>query len=351
MSNLKIVAVDSGKNKTKAVRIENGEYVNRFSIDTKIIETVEEVSHSRASFAVRLNDKTYLVGDQSAEYNAVTSKAQDVHKYATYLAVSRMVEDGDEVVLVVGCPINLYLNKEKREDYVRFMLNLPENHTATGEELKTTQSDIELAVNGSPFNFRINRLLVVPETAGYLVKHEEKFLGRDVAIVDIGGLNVNGAVYQTISNYDGTEEVELLQMVDSSVFTLEDGCNIFANKLQDILNKAYDAGINSMQMQRIIQQGYIRNDKEGSAKLISMHKRNFFEAIKQRMQGRKWSTKTLDFVFVGGGSLLFKEDILIDKDFSEAIISETAQWDNVEGFAIVGEDLVYMIQEAEATVK
>lgn len=346
MSNLKIVAVDSGKNLTKAVRIENGEYVNRFSIDTKFIETNEEVSHSPSSFAVNLNGKTYLVGDQSAEYNAVTSKAQDVHKYATYLAVSRMVENGDSVMLVVGCPINLYSNREKREDYIRFMLNLPKDNTVSGEDLKDVQSEIELIVNGNPFTFTINRLLVVPETAGFLVKFEEDYLGRDVAIVDIGGLNVNGAVYQTVTNYNGNERVELLQMVTDSSFTLEDGCNIFANNLQDRLNKEYDAGIISMQMTRIIQQGYIRMDREGSAELIKMHKRNFFNAIKQRMQGRKWSTKTLDFIFVGGGSLLFKEDILSDADFSEAIISDTAQWDNVEGFALVGEDLAFAMQEA-----
>lgn len=345
MSNLKIVAVDSGKHLTKAVRIENGEYVNRFSIDTKIIETLEDVSNSPSSFAVRLNGKNYLVGDQSAEYNAVTSKAQDVHKYATYLAVSRMVENEDSVMLVVGCPINLYANRQKREDYIRFMLNLPEDHSAAGEELKDVKSVIELVVNGNPFTFTINRLLVVPETAGFLVKFEEDFLGRDVAVVDIGGLNVNGAVYQTVTNYNGNDKVDLLQMVGDSSFTLEDGGNIFANNLQDVLNKEYDAGISSMQMRRIIQQGYIRMDKEGSAELIKMHKRNFFSAIKQRMQGRKWSTKTLDFVFVGGGSLLFKEDILADPDFSEAIISDTAQWDNVEGFALVGEDLAISAEE------
>lgn len=339
---LKIVAVDSGKHLTKAVRIEDSVFVDRFSIDTKMIPTMEELPRNASSYVVEHNGRRFSVGNRSSEYNAVTSKAQDVHKYATYLAVSQMVEDGDKVALAIGCPLSLYINKSAREEYMKFMMNLDSDTDAA--TLKTAKPLISLIVNGQPFSFTIEHLYIVPETSGFLIKYEEDYIGRDVAIIDIGGLNVNGAIYETVTRFDRGVEQTSIQMIEDSIFTLEDGGNVFATKLMDRLNEKYDAGISPNQMPRIIKEGYIKLNKEESAETIKEFKANFFENIKHRMKLRNWSIKTLDLIFVGGGSLLFEEDILSEPDFIDPFISGTAQWDNSEGFAFIAEDDVFAKQ-------
>lgn len=337
MSQIKIVAVDSGKHRTKAVLLENSEVVKRFGINTKASEYDELKSLSPSSFAVTIGDKTLLVGDQSALFSSKTSKALDLHRYATLLAVSKLVKNGDTVALAIGCPINLYLDSESRENYLRFMAGIPSQSTEK-VDFKNLNREISFLVDGEKFSFTLAKLFVAPESSGFLIKYEQKYLGRNIAIVDIGGLNVNGAIYQNVSiNQDG-EEIEYLQMLDTSTFTLNDGGNIFSTKLMDALNSKYDVGISINQMRHIIQEGSIKIDREGSRRLIEREKRQFFEKIKQQMESRRWSIKTLDFIFVGGGSLLFKDDILNVDEFSDAFISSSAEYDNVEGFAFLVED-------------
>ncbi|MFY0516572.1 hypothetical protein ACOMCU_01890 [Lysinibacillus sp. UGB7] len=338
-NNIKIVSVDSGKHRTKAVLLKDSQIVDRFSINTKASEYHEEKSLTSSAFAVKVGQKTLLVGDQSASFDSSTSKALDLHRFATLLAISKLVENGDEISLTVGCPINLYLNAEKRKDYLRFMAGI----TAKDDiDFKNLNLDLSFSVDGKPFSVKLRKLFVIPESSGFLIKYEQDYLGSDVAIVDIGGLNVNGAIYQTATLMEGNEEVEYMQMLDSSHFTLEDGGNIFSIQLMDRLNSEYDAGIGLHQMKKIIKDGFIKYDKEGSARIISDEKVKFFKNIVSQMQSRKWSLKTLDFIFVGGGSLLFKNDILEILEFKDAHISETAEYDNAEGGAFLAEDAIFL---------
>lgn len=341
--NIKIVSVDSGKHRTKAVLLEDSQIIKRFSINTKASDFYEEKSLTSSAFAVKVGQKTLLVGDQSASFNSTTSKAQDLHRFATLLAISKLVENGDEISLTVGCPINLYLNAEKRMDYLRFMAGITSKDDI---DFKNLNHELSFSVDGKPFSVKLRKLFVIPESSGFLIKYEQDYLGTDVAIVDIGGLNVNGAIYQTSTLMEGNEEVEYLQMLDESTFTLEDGGNIFSVQLMDRLNSVYDAGIRLHQMRKVISDGFIKFDKEGSARIIAEEKVKFFKNIVSQMQSRKWSLKTLDFIFVGGGSLLFKNDILEIPEFKDAHISETAEYDNAEGGAFLAEDAMYLESEA-----
>lgn len=335
MNEIKIVGVDSGKHRTKAVLLKNSEVVKRFSINTKASEYTEEKSLTPSSFAVRVDNKTLLVGDQSASFSATTSKALDLHRYSTLLAVSKLVENGDHVALAIGCPVNLYLSHEKRESYLRFMAGVASHEQV---DFKNLNKEISFFVNGEPFSFTLSKLFVAPESSGFLIKYEQRYLGKNVAIVDIGGLNVNGAIYESVDMELEGEPVQFLQMLESSTFTLDDGGNIFSTHLMDVLNREYDARISPNQMRRIIKEGSIKIDKDASARLITSEKRKFFDNIKQQMEARKWSLRTLDFIFIGGGSLLFSDDIMKVPEFRDAEISPTAEYDNVEGFALLVED-------------
>ncbi|MBP1309280.1 hypothetical protein JOD82_002300 [Paenibacillus sp. 1182] len=324
------ITVDSGKFMTKAVRRENGKIIEKFEVSTKIGTTTEKFSTSRSSYVVTLNGKSSLIGGVGGEYNFDTSKAQEVHRNATYLAVSKLANDQKiPVVLSIGCPLSVWFNTQLREDYRRFMLNFPKDDPRDPNE---GPFDVEFEVNGEPFKFEIEHLIVYPETSGFLIKNEEEFAGRSIAVVDIGGLNVNGVVYQP------TGEDGLLEPNEDTFFTLNKGGNVFMTELAKALNKRFGLNIQTYEMDEHFKRGYIKVDKTESAKIIKEFTDAYLDEIRGKMKAHSWSVETLDFAWVGGGSLLFKKHILAIPVFEDSLISDNAVWDNAEGFAQATED-------------
>lgn len=327
-----IIAVDSGKYKTKGVRNENGKAIKRFEASTKINPTTEKASTSRSSYVVTLNGQASMIGGLAGEYNYDTSKAQEVHRRATYLAVSELADDQKTpIVLGIGCPLSVWFNTQLRMDYMRFMLNLPEDDERDPNE---GNFDIEFEVDGNDFKYNIEHLIVYPETSGFLIKNEEKYAGRSIAVVDIGGLNVNGVVYQP------TGEDGILEPNEDTYFTLNKGGNVFMTELAKVLNTRFGTNIQVYEMNEHFKRGYIKVNKEESAKIIKEFTDAYLDEIRHKMKAHSWSVETLDFAWVGGGSLLFKEHILAIPVFSDSEISDNAVWDNAEGFAQATEDAI-----------
>ncbi|WPS85343.1 ParM/StbA family protein (plasmid) [Brevibacillus halotolerans] len=325
-----IISVDSGKFKTKGVHYENGETKKRFEVSTKINPTTEKASTSRSSYVVTLNDQTTMIGGLAGEYNYDTSKAQEVHRRATYLALSKLVEDAKKpIVLSIGCPLSVWFNTNLRLNYMQFMLDLPKDDLRDPNE---GNFNLKFEVDGEKFEYNIEHLLVYPETSGFLIKNEEKYAGRSIAVVDIGGLNVNGVVYQPTGE-DGT-----LEPNEDTFFTLNKGGNVFMTELQKVLNTRFGTNIQVYEMNEHFKRGYIKVNKEESAKIIKDFTDAYLDEIRHKMKAHSWSVETLDFAWVGGGSLLFKEHILAIPVFADSEISDTAVWDNAEGFAQATED-------------
>jgi hypothetical protein len=325
-----IVTVDSGKFKTKAVLRENGKVVSRFEVSTKISPTTEKSSTSRSSHVVSLNGQSTMIGGLAGEYNFDTSKAQEVHRRATYLSVSKLVDNQKlPIVLGVGCPLSVWFNTDLREQYMRFMLNFPEGDLRDPNE---GGFPINFEVDGAEYEYLIEHLIVYPETSGYLIKNEEKYAGRSIALVDIGGLNVNGVVYQP------TGEDGMLEPNEDTFFTINKGGNVFMTELAKVLNTRFGTNIQVYEMNEIFKRGYIKVDKEESAKIIKEFTDAYLDEIRQKMKAHNWSVETLDFAWVGGGSLLFEDHILAIPVFSDSQISDNAVWDNAEGFAQATED-------------
>lgn len=325
-----ILIVDSGKFKTKAVKFKGGKVVEKFEVSTKINPTTEEASTSRSSFVVKLNGQATMIGGLAGEYNFDTSKAQEVHRRATYLSLTKLSDPKTPVILGVGCPLSVWFNTSAREKYMRFMLNFAEGDLRDPNEGNV---DLEFEVNGQPYTFKIEHLLVYPETSGFLIKNEEKYAGRSVAVVDIGGLNINGVVYQP------TGEDGMLEPNEDTFFTFNKGGNVFMTELAKVLNTEFGLNIQDYEMTEHFKRGYIKVDKERSAKIIQEFTNAYIDEIRGKMKAHSWSVETLDFAWVGGGSLLLKEHILAIPVFSDSEISDNAVWDNAEGFAQATEDV------------
>lgn len=305
---LRFVSVDSGKYATKGVmKIEDGK--NKTIIfRTKMDPTKEEKSSDKKSFVVEYKGERYLIGESAETVDYEKSKAKKIHKIATYAAIGYLVDDGDEVVLTIGCPIAIFYNVDERNQYKKFMHD---------------ESEISIYINGVTKKFTIRKVIICPESSGIIYKNPNKYKDKLVGIIDIGGLNTNCCVY------------DRLAPVRSTHFTTNLGANILRNELKQYLNSVFpDANLQDWQMEHIIKNGYIKSHKEESKKVIAeflqMHVNNIIEEAKKK----NWDIKNIDLIFVGGGSKLLEREI--KNVIPDAEVSETAEWDNAEGFNIIG---------------
>lgn len=305
----KVVAVDSGKYATKSIfKTENGKLIKN-QYRTKMDNTNESETSDLNSCVVKYKDYQVILGHEAETVNYDTTKSKMIHKIATLSAIARYVEQGDDVIVSIGCPISVFNNVEERAAYQKFM--------GEGE-------DVTIYLNGQKKNFTIKKVVVCPESSGIIYKNIEKYKGALVGIIDIGGLNTNCCVY------------DKLAPIKSTAFTTNLGANVLRNDLKQRLNSEIPgANIQDWQMEDIITKGFIKSHKEKSAEIISEHLKKHIQNILEETKKKGWDIRNLDLVFVGGGSKLLKTEIL--NIINDAEISENAEWDNAEGFLRVGE--------------
>lgn len=304
----KFIAVDSGKYATKACLKETVDKNKKIKFRTKMDETKEESATNATSCIFEYEGEKYLIGDEAETVDFEKSKAKNIHKYSTYAAIAQLVEDGDTVGIGIGCPLSIYNNKEERTAYKNFMIN----------KGKTT-----VIINGKSKTFEIDKVFVFAEGSGFIYKNATQYKDRLIGIIDIGGLNSNNCIYKD------------LLPIKSTSFTTNLGCNVLRNELKQKLNSAFsEVNLNDWQMEDIIKKGYIKSHKEESQKLISDYLKKHVDEILQECVKKGWDIKNIDLVFVGGGSKLLEKEI--KEVIPDAVISENAEWDNVEGFAEIG---------------
>jgi hypothetical protein len=305
----KKIVVDSGKFATKAIHLTETGETERLTFRTKMSETEESMTSASETFAVEMDGQRYLLGKLANESDWETSKANDLHRLAIYTAIHNFVDDGDDVVLAVGCPLSVYTKRKHREEY---------------EDYIKGEKDTSIIVNGVKKTFNIVEVHALPETSGYLFKNVKKYKDKMFAIIDIGGLNAN------CCQYNGND------IIHDSDITLVLGMNTLYNTIRNELNKEFSANITLFQVEQFMNldksERYIRKDKANSNKLIEKltveHVRKIHTSLKQN----GWDTENMEFIFVGGGSLVLEEEIR--EVFGEYVtISESAVWDNAEGFA------------------
>lgn len=321
------VATDSGKFQTKSITGDGTGKYQRISFLTKMVETDEDVPSTPNTYIIEIDKKKYKLGSLEGFHDYQTTKGKDLHKYCTYASIAAHgIKSGSDIVLAIGCPLSEHKTKAKREAYMRFMLGIDDDVKL---DLNKPEVEISFRLNGKPYRYNIVQFYVFPETSGFLAKYQEHFAHDRVGIVDIGGLNVNGAVYEKL--IPNTEKA----------FTIEKGGNIFKQSLRQKLNSEFPISLQEDDMDSILEMGYIRriagveNAKEKTREFIKREKQNFINSIRDEMRSLRWSVDTYRFIFVGGGTALFEEEIREVPEFKEdLIISSDPIWDNVEGFAI-----------------
>ena len=114
MNKIKLVKVDPGK---YAVKAECGD--KKFYTKS-LIDKVENVA-TESGYKIKFFNQEYVIGDESIPFDYDFEKHKIETKILVNLAISKLVEDGDKVNLVVGMPIEHWLDRDRRAKYEQFI--------------------------------------------------------------------------------------------------------------------------------------------------------------------------------------------------------------------------------------
>ncbi len=304
MNNIKLVKVDPGK---YAVKAECGD--NVFQVKS-LVEKSENVA-SDAGYRVKFFNQEYVIGNDSIMFDYDFEKHKIETKILVNLAISKLVEKGDVVNLVVGMPIEHWLDKNRRQKYEQFI--------ASKSQMQLIEREIEI-----PMNFTINKVVAVPESIGHVARNK-KYQRRTVGILDCGGANFQGAIYK-----NGLPLRE-------SCFTLNEGGYFYLNTIKQAINSKFKLNYQDYQISELLEYGSNREDKEEIKKEIQRVSKLHLNKVIRECRARNWNLNDMEIIVVGGGSNYFKS--IIKDLLPNATISDDAIWDNVRGFGVLGEAL------------
>jgi plasmid segregation protein ParM len=315
MNNNILIAVDAGKSSCKSVTKIQGK-IERNQFRTKVQE-VENlgIDIPPNTFKVEFNNKVYLVGEAVSEEKVKydISKKSIEHLISIYLSIAKFVDKTGitNLSLAVGTPLNIYKNKQLKEEYEQYIQG---------------NGIISIKVNDKLIYFRINKVLCLPEGTGPIYTDIDKYRNSKTTIIDIGGLNVNYCVFNNLIP-------QFNQMIINNY-----GANILRSKISEKLSSEYGVYISDSDIDRIIKDGYLYINGQIQVKskdlLLNIMKSHIEDIINYgKSRGLTLFNANGAVVFSGGGSILLKH--IIKDLYPSAIIIDDAQFANVLSFLTI----------------
>lgn len=309
MNEIKLVQIDPGK---YAIKAECGE--KRFYTKS-LIDKIENVATNNG-YRVKFFNQEYVVGDESIMFDYDFDKQKLETKILINLAISKLVNQGDKVNLVVGMPIEHWLDRERRAKYEQFI--------ASTTQMSLVEREVDI-----PMNFKINKVVAVPEGIGYIAR-DNKYKNRTVGILDCGGCNFQGTIYR-----NGLP-------IRESCFTLNEGGYFYLNAIKQAINSKFSLNYQDYQVSELLEYGSKHERKEEIKAEVERVTRLHLNKVIRECKARNWNLSDMEIKVVGGGSEYFKT--VISELLPNATISDDAIWDNVVGFGVLGEAL-YGVQK------
>ena len=324
------IAVDSGKSSTKVAElIMNGknqdEVIEISKFRTRIGEgTFDDDNPGNNTFIMEYDGKTYKIGknaDSDAELD--TSKKTLTHKICTLYAIANIcsAKEVDEVYAAIGIPVKDWENVNIRNEYRSYIL--PEGEISVKYKKSGDGPIVEKT-------FKIAGRYVYPETLGAL------FIGNNintgtVGVIDIGHLNVNQTIYNNIDvdkEYSMTDTLGGNALVTGLAQTLSAQFG-FINPKQtaDILLKQNEN--RCLMPKRLNEQN--KDVPKKSKEVIDRFLKKHVEGILDHCKIAQWSVDYMDFIFIGGTSIILKKEIQ-EVFGDDVVIPENPEYANVIGF-------------------
>jgi len=322
------VAVDSGKGFSKfLVRDINTREHKHSVFPTK----VQKASNngwdlSSNSFTVEYRKETYMIGDAITDnlVNADLTKTTKEHLLCIYLSIANAIKVSNikkagiyNVNLAVNTPLTIFKNKKLKQEYEDY--------------IRQEGKVIQLTVNGELYHFKIKNIFPLQEGLGSLFIRQNDFRDKNVIQIDIGTLNVSVSSFNNlIPNFD-------------SNFSNNFGTNSLYSKLRERLSTDYGVTIHYKDIEQIVKDRVLVVAGEKMAdstvvikELMKNHAQQISASLKSEV-----SLNNTEIVFIGGGSLLLKEQL--QELFPFATFEPDPQFSTLKTF--------YQIMETKLRVK
>ncbi|MFW5890640.1 MAG: hypothetical protein ACOCUI_00300 [bacterium] len=311
-----IVAVDPGKYLTKAITDNDRCY---FRTKYTKIDTFEDVLLQGKSYKVEFEGKKMIIGEQGNRTSYEVSKKSMIHKVATYTAIVEMLKydlEYSNINAMISCPISIYKDEDQRKAYKEYMLN---------------NNEVKININENDYLINLKNVMVLPESSGVIIKHASLFNNNMVALVDIGGLNMNFSIYDNM----------VFQMGEKNSFTRNLGNNELETYAINALNSKLAININNEEGKYIIKNGGIKHQgeiTEKSKEIVDEVKDNFVERIDNEIKKNNFDLQKMNVVFTGGTSLNIQKEL--QKKYTHSTVLEDGQWAHVEGAYKLGREVI-----------
>lgn len=312
-----LIAVDSGKNSTKALcQYNDRRYSTIFRTKVQEAKNVE-IDLNSDSFNVHFNGKSYLVGNVVSEDKvsySITKNTID-HRIAIYVAISQLlskikIPQNSNVQLAVNFPISLFKDRLLKDMFKHELMN-------NGEL-------IMININNQLYTFRITKVMIINESIGPIYSRITEFRKKDSLVIDIGSLNVSFCSYNGVQ-YDL-----------NSMVSLDKGISTLQNKIAEKLTEKFGIYVNSDDALRVMNSGFlsIRGEKqEKSVEIIQSLIHEHVQDIFNQALGKGISFNNKDIIFIGGGSIILQS--LLQKEFLLATFESDPQFSNCHSFLTI----------------
>lgn len=312
-----VIALDIGKYETKAIGrpIEGTvDDIKRINFRTKMYDLsngyidVEGNSHK-----VKFGGKEFIIGEQGETKSTDTSKTNLLHQLSAYVAITRFLKTNthNRINLVLACPISVLKIAEAKEAYKNFIKG---------------NGVITIEVGDKTFKFEIENVTIKAEGSGILFTEPEFFKGKNIGIIDFGGLNMGVSIYRNSVCKQNDRFIE------------EFGANKLTLYVKDAMTSlnngnvvGYDTAEQALENGHMKELGEIRADSLNKIKEVKQ--KFLFDAI-EIIKTNSIKLEEFDgLVFVGGTTQKLKEQVL--KKYPNASIPNNSQWTTVEGLYMV----------------
>lgn len=312
------ISVDSGKSGTKISVLKSTGIVNMKFL-TKVDEVNELESPEEDTYIVEIDGRYFRVGDNAIHTAPKdTSKKSDFHRIATWTAVALNCDSGDVVNMAIGCPLSLYESSVQRTRYKNYMLPVNESITVRIKSVNGTQTK----------SFSFGKRGVFPEGSGLIYFDPTQYAKKMIAIIDIGGLNMNAGLYDN------------LKLLHDMIVTRELGGRVLIDELTDALNAEYNASVTSKLVENKIfnkdktQRFIVSSDdpiksKTESPAFIHTFILNHIKSIYKSVKEAGIDPLNVSLYFIGGTSELLEEEIkevFVDPKFVESVFVNSEGW-------------------------
>ena len=262
------------------------------------------------SFMVDYNNEKYIIGEQGEEKSYDTSKTNLIHKLCAYTGITQYLKPGtkgNKVYMVLACPLSVLQIDEAKEEYKNFIKG---------------EGEINIKVNGSEYYFTIEDITIKAEGSGILYLDMEKFKGKNVAIIDLGGLNmgfslyINGVCKKSNRWIEECGNNRLIEIIREETIKYRKGNLISYEQAGQALKRGY-----------LLEKGKV---DEESKRYINMAKERYLNEVNGYIVKHKFNIDEIDLVtFVGGTSTVVKEQI--ENSINHAEVSDEARLTTVKG--------------------